>query len=309
MISVAGLNVSPLCLGGNVFGWTANKEESYAVLDAYVAGGGNFIDTADGYSHWVPGNSGGDSEKILGEWMADRGNRADLVIATKVGMWPVHKGLSAANIRAAVEGSLSRLKTDYIDLYYAHVDDPEVAQEETVAAFAELVAEGKVRALGASNYSPERLASALDIADATGVPGYAVYQGLYSLMEREYETTMEPLLRERNVAMLPYYSLAKGFLTGKYRTADAENVSVRSDAAKAYLDVERGPKTLAVLDDVAAAHNVPVATIALAWLSAQPTVATPIASARTVGQLEALIALNDVTLSSDEVAALTAASA
>ena len=305
-IGSSDLDVSRLCLGANVFGWTADRDTSFAVLDAYTAAGGNFIDTSDSYMWRIPGNSGGESETIIGDWTADRGNRDDVVIATKVGSLPARPGLSAANITAAVEDSLRRLRTDRIDLYYAHKDDPDTAHEETLDAFDGLVRAGKVRALGASNFSAERLRSALEISARDGLASYVALQPHYNLLERaEFETELAPVLASEGLACLPYYGLAKGFLTGKYRGATVD--SVRAEGAMAYLD-ERGKRTLAVLDEIAAGHEVPVAAVALAWLADQPTVAAPIASARTPEQVATLLSSADVELSSEELSRLTAAS-
>jgi aryl-alcohol dehydrogenase-like predicted oxidoreductase len=302
-IGSSDLDVSRLCLGANVFGWTADRDTSFAVLDAYTAAGGNFIDTSDSYMWRIPGNSGGESETIIGDWTADRGNRDDVVIATKVGSLPARPGLSAANITAAVEDSLRRLRTDRIDLYYAHKDDPDTAQEETLDAFDGLVRAGKVRALGASNFSAERLRSALEISARDGLASYVALQPHYNLLERaEFETELAPVLASEGLACLPYYGLAKGFLTGKYRGATVD--SVRAEGAMAYLD-ERGKRTLAVLDEIAAGHEVPVAAVALAWLADQPTVAAPIASARTPEQLADLLPVLDLRLTGDELRLLS----
>jgi aryl-alcohol dehydrogenase-like predicted oxidoreductase len=294
------LDVTRLCLGGNVFGWTADRDTSFAVLDAYVAAGGNFVDTSDSYMWRAPGNSGGESETIIGEWLAARGNRDDMVIATKVGSWPERQGLSHANITVAVEDSLRRLQTDRIDLYYAHRDDPKTAQEETLDAFDSLVRAGKVRAIGASNFTAERLRSALEISDRDGLTRYVALQPHYNLLERaDFETSLAPLLVEQDLACLPYFGLAKGFLTGKYRP-DATVESVRAEGAREYLD-ERGLRVLAVLDEIAAGHNVPVAAVSLAWLADQPTVAAPIASARTTEQLADLLPMLELRLTDDEL--------
>ncbi|NMH99118.1 aldo/keto reductase [Pseudonocardia acidicola] len=304
-IGSSDLDVSAFCLGANVFGWTADAETSRAVLDGYVAAGGNFIDTADSYMWRAPGNSGGESETIIGDWMAERGNRDDLVIATKVGSWPEQPGLSAANIKSAVEGSLRRLRTDRIDLYYAHRDDPATAQEETLDAFDALVREGKVRAIGASNFTAERLRSALEISARDSLASYVALQPHYNLVERaEFETALAPVLESEGLACVPYYALAKGFLTGKYRTGGADVDSVRAEGARAYLD-DRGIRVLAVLDEIAAGHGVPVAAVALAWLAAQPTVAAPIASARTPEQLADLLPMLTLRLTDDEVRLLS----
>lgn len=305
MATIGSLEVSRLCLGANVFGWTADREASFAVLDGFVAAGGTVIDTADSYMWRVPGNSGGESETIIGDWMAERGNRDDVVIATKVGSLPTRPGLSAANIRAACEDSLRRLRTDRIDLYWAHKDDPDTAQEETLSAFDALVRAGSVREIGASNFSAERLRSALDLS--AGTTSYVAAQPHYNLVERtEFETGLAPLLAAEGIACLPYYALAKGFLTGKYRTGGPDVASVRAEGALAYLD-DRGTAVLAALDDIGAAHDVPVAAVALAWLAAQPTVAAPIASARTPEQLAALLPALTLELSDDELGRLSAA--
>jgi aryl-alcohol dehydrogenase-like predicted oxidoreductase len=303
-IGSSDLDVSRLCLGGNVFGWTADRDTSFAVLDDFVEAGGNFIDTSDSYMWRIPGNSGGESETIIGEWTAARGNRDRVVIATKVSSLPARPGLSAANIAAAVEDSLRRLRTDRIDLYYAHRDDPDVAQEETLDAFDALVRAGKVRALGASNFSAARLRSALEISARDGLASYVALQPHYNLLERaEFETELAPVLAAEGLSCLPYYGLAKGFLTGKYRPG-TEIDSVRADGARAYLD-DRGLRTLAVLDEIAAGHRVPVAAVALAWLADQQTVAAPIASARTREQLADLLPVLDLQLTSDELRLLS----
>ena len=307
-LGTSDLNVYPLCLGGNTFGWTANEQESFEVLDAYAAAGGNFIDSADAYSHWIPGNSGGESETILGNWMKARGNRDSIVIATKLGMLPGFTALTADNIATAVDNSLRRLQTDYIDLYYAHKDDPDTDQLETMTAFDALVKAGKVRNIAASNYSADRLQSALDVADANGLTKFVALQNLYNLVERSaYEGALRDVVARNNLVSLPYYSLAKGFLTGKYRVK-GETESGRAAGAEVYLDTN-GPKVLTAMDTVAAAHGVSLTTIALAWVSAQPTIATPIASARVVSQLPDLLAMSNVTLTAAEIALLDAASA
>jgi len=298
---MTSLDFGPVVLGGNVFGWTADKAESFAVLDAFVAAGGRSIDTADVYSSWVDGNSGGDSEQIIGEWLESRGNRDSVVIGTKVAMWSDLPGLGAENIRTAVEGSLRRLRTDYIDLYYAHQDDMDVAQEEYVATFAALVAEGKVRELGASNFTADRLRSAVTIAKDAGLTPFTIAQDRYNLVERGLETSNIPTLVELGITELPFSSLASGFLSGKYR-AGVTIDSPRAGGASAYL--ESNGALLEVLDDLAAAHGVSVASISLAWLRAQPVVGAPIASARNLEQLPALLEV--VELSADELARLSA---
>ncbi|MEV4245415.1 aldo/keto reductase [Streptosporangium canum] len=306
-MSLSELNLFPLCLGGNVFGWTADRDASFAVLDAYVEAGGNFVDTADVYSEWVPGHSGGESETIIGEWMAARGNRDQIVVATKVGSLASRPGLSAANIRAAAEDSLRRLRTDHIDLYWAHIDDAETPLEETLGAFDSLIREGKVRNIGASNYGPERLAEALAISDRNGLARYGVLQQPYNLVERDYEGPLRDVVAAEGLTSTPYFGLARGFLTGKYQPG-VEVDSPRAGQASAYLKTERGPRVLEALDKVAAAHDVAPAAVALAWLAAQPTVAAPIASARDVEQLRPLLAVAGLTLGEDELAMLDVAS-
>lgn len=311
MLGNSGLNVAPLALGGNVFGWTADEAASFRVLDAFVAAGFNLVDTADVYSRWAPGNQGGESETILGKWLAQRGNRDKVVIATKVGleMGPGEKGLSRPYILRAVERSLRRLQTDYIDLYQAHTDDAETPLEETLSAFAELIAEGKVRAIGASNYSAPRLAEALEISRTRGLPAYQCLQPQYNLCERAgYESALEPLCTQAGLGVIPYYSLASGFLTGKYR-ADADLAqSPRGQNVKKYLN-ERGFRILAALETVARDYRANPARVALAWLLARPSVTAPIASATRVEQLEDLIAGTQLALGEDAVSLLNAASA
>ncbi len=296
----------PLCLGGNVFGWTADEPTSFAVLDAFVAAGGNMIDTADTYSSWQ-GTPGGESETIIGRWMRSRGNRDSLVIATKVGKAPGLKNLRPETIRAAVEGSLRRLQTDRIDVYYAHQDHPDPL-DETLEAFDSLVRAGKVRYLGASQFTPERIAESLDLAVDKGWTPYTVVQPHYHLMHRdEYERDLAPLLLRREIGSFPYYGLARGFLTGKYRRGGPAVDSVRAAGALAYLD-ERGERVIAVLDDVAAAHGVTPAAVALAWLLTRPAVVAPIASARTPEQLAELLPLATLELTADDLARLDVAS-
>ncbi|HWK26018.1 MAG TPA: aldo/keto reductase [Solirubrobacter sp.] len=296
------LDVYGLCLGGNVFGWTADRDASFAVLDAYVEAGGNFIDTADTYMR----PNMGTSETIIGDWMAARGNRDDLVIATKVGS---DGGLSAANIAAHVDGSLRRLRTDRIDLYYAHKDIGDVPVAETVRAFDALVRAGKVRRLGASNVPPARLLESLEIAAAEGLTAYTWLQPHYNLVEREtYERDYAPLVARFDLAVAPYYALASGFLTGKYRPDGARGDSPRAERASSYLDA-RGIAVLDALDEVAAAHGVPVAAVAVAWLLVKPHVAAPIASARTPEQLAAVLPAVNVELTAGDVARLDEVSA
>lgn len=301
------LDVFPLCLGANVFGWTSDQEQSFAVLDAYRAGGGNFVDTADVYSAWIPGNRGGESERILGAWLAARGARSSVIVATKVGKHPGFNGLSAQTIRAAAEASLERLQTDYIDLYYAHADDESTPLEETLAAFDALVREGKVRAIAASNYTAPRLARALEVSKQHKLARFVALQPLYNLVERPaYEGELSALAERAELACFPYFALAKGFLTGKYRPGRKVD-SARAAAAEGYL-AERGLKVLRALDEVAAAHLSSVTAVALAWLRVQPTVLAPIASARTAEQVDELLAGARLVLSADELKKLGQAS-
>ncbi len=306
------IEIAALAFGSNVFGWTADRDASFAVLDAFTAGGGDFLDTADGYPHWAPGRSGGESETIIGEWLAARGARDRVVIATKVSTHPDFKGLAADNVRAALDASLRRLGTDRIDLYYAHFDDAETPLEETVAVFSELVDAGKIRAIGISNYTAERAAEWLRIAADGGLHAPVALQPHYSLVERGYETNgLRDVAEGAGLAVFPYYSLARGFLAGKYRTAadaEAPGASVRAEGAAKYLD-ERGSAVLHALDEIARARGVQLATVSLAWLRQQPTVAAPIASARDVEQLPALLASLELELDAAELESLSAASA
>lgn len=311
-IGTSGIEIAPLALGANTFGWTSARDESFDVLDAFVAGGGDFVDTADGYSHWVPGNGGGESETIIGEWIAARGNRDRVIIATKVSTHPQFKGLAPDNVRAAADASLARLGTDRIDLYYAHYDDADTPLEETVAAFSGLVDAGKVRAIGVSNYTADRVEEWCRIAREGGYHLPVALQPHYSLVERDFETNgLRDAAEREGLSVFSYYSLARGFLAGKYRDAadaTAAGASPRAEGAMVYLD-DRGRAVLAALDEIAAAHDVEVATVSLAWLRLQPTVAAPIASARTVAQLPALLASMTLDLSAAELDALSAASA
>ena len=291
-----------------MFGWTASEKQSFAVLDGYRAAGGNFIDTADAYSAWAPGNSGGESETILGRWLAARGNREQTIVATKVGMHPQLKGLSAKTIRTAAENSLKRLQTEYIDLYYAHVDDQQTPLEETLGAFDALVREGKVRYIAASNYTAPRLLEALAVSDRHGLARYVALQQHYNLMERDkYEGELAGVVARERLSSVPYFALASGFLTGKYRPGSKVE-SQRAQSAGAYLN-EKGIRVLAAMDEIAAAHGVALATVALAWLAAQPTVVAPIASARTTEQLPDLLSLSKVRLSDAELQKLNDVSA
>lgn len=300
---MTNLDFGPLVLGGNTFGWTSSAQESHAVLDAFVEAGGRSIDTADAYSAWVPGNTGGDSERIIGDWLAARGRRDDVVIATKVFSLATRPGLSPDNIRAAVDDSLQRLRTDYIDLYYAHRDDPSVPQEEYVGAFDELVTAGKVLEVGASNFEPTRLKSAVAAAEEAGRTRFTVTQDHFNLVEREYAEVLAPTVAELGLVELPYYSLASGFLTGKYRPGTTVD-SARAGGAARYLEDERNVALLASLDEIAAGHGVSVTAVALAWLRQQPTVAAPIASARTVDQVPVLVESFDLTLTDEDLARL-----
>ncbi|AJF66354.1 aldo/keto reductase [Streptomyces vietnamensis] len=303
------LHVFPVALGGNVFGWTADEAQSFAVLDAYAAAGGNFVDSADVYSAWAEGNEGGESETVIGRWLASRGNRSDIVVATKVGAHPRFKGLSATTIKAGAEESLRRLGTDHIDLYYTHFDDESVPVEEIVTALDQLVKDGKVRAVAASNISPERLRASLDFAEAEGLARYVALQPHYNLVSRDtYEGPLLETVEQAGLSAVPYYGLAAGFLTGKYRPGKTVE-SARAYRAAALAETERGQAVLSALDTVAEAHGAELATVALAWLAARPTVAAPIASARTVEQLPALVAAADLKLTEAELALLTEASA
>ena len=307
----SGLEFAPLALGGNVFGWTADEATSHRLLDAFVAAGFSFIDTADMYSTWGPGHKGGESETVIGSWLKRSGKRDKVLIATKVGaeMPPHAKGLSAAHIERSVEGSLRRLQTDHIDLYQSHYDDPSTPQEETLAAYGRLIEQGKVRAIGASNFSAERLAEALAISARDGLPRYESLQPHYNLCERPlYEPELEPLCRKEGLGVLPYWSLAAGFLTGKYRSEADFGKSPRGGGMKKYLDA-RGLKILAAVDAVAARYKAAPASIAIAWLVARPSITAPIASATSLAQLETLIAGAKIKLDAAAVKQLDAASA
>jgi aryl-alcohol dehydrogenase (NADP+) len=294
------LEIFPLCLGGNVFGWTADEEESFAVLDSYAGAGGNFIDTADSYSAWVPGHVGGESETIIGRWMASRGVRDRMIIATKAGRAPGRLGLAPKNIRACAEASLTRLGVDCIDLYYAHADDPATPIDDALRAFDALVREGKVRYVAASNFTAPRLAEALSVSAREGLTRYVALQPHYNLMVRdEYEGTLADVCAREDLACVPYFALAKGFLTGKYRPGTNVD-SPRAEGAREYLH-QRGRRVLTALDEIAAAHKTTVAATALAWLRDRPNVAAPIASARTVTQLADLLPMATLKLAPEEV--------
>jgi aryl-alcohol dehydrogenase-like predicted oxidoreductase len=297
-IADTDLDVFPLCLGGNVFGWTADEAASFEVLDAYTQAGGNFVDTADLYA-------GGESEKIIGRWLAQRGRRDDIVIATKVGMAGERANLRADTIRAAAEDSLKNLGVDHIDLYYAHRDDLGTPIEETLAAFDDLVREGKVRYIAASNYDAPRLAAALKISDTEGLARYVALQPEYNLVARDsFEGELADLCVREDLGVMPYFGLARGFLTGKYRPGGPEGDSPRSERARQHLD-DRGIAVLGVLDEVAAAHDTSLAAVALAWLLAHPAVVSPIASARNTDQLADLLPVADLRLTKDEIDRLT----
>jgi aryl-alcohol dehydrogenase-like predicted oxidoreductase len=305
----SGLEVSPLMLGGNVFGWTIDEPTSFKILDAYVDAGLNFIDTADIYSTWVPGHTGGESETIIGNWLKKSGKRSKIVLATKVGMqMPSGKGLKKDYILKAVEDSLRRLQTDHIDLYQSHEDDPATPLEETLGAYAQLVREGKVRAIGASNYSADRLAEALKVSRQHGFPSYQCLQPKYNLCERDYESTLEPLVLKEGLGVIPYYALAAGFLTGKYRSESDLSKSPRGAGAKKYLN-EKGFRILAALDEVAKSHDSTPGKVAVAWLIARPSVTAPIASATSVEQLRDLVDASNLELDQASIEALNHASA
>lgn len=305
----SSLQVAPLAFGGNVFGWSADEARSFDLLDAFVDHGFNLVDTADVYEAWVPGNEGGESETIIGNWLQRSGKRDQVVIATKVGKWARYPGLAPTNIREAVEDSLRRLKTDYIDLYQSHADDPKVPLEETLRAFDDLVQSGKVRVIGASNYSANRLEDALATSATHGLARYESLQPEYNLMDREgFEEALQPLCVRDHVGVISYYSLASGFLSGKYRSeADLAKSKARGGTVKKYLDA-RGHRVLAALDQVAEAHGASPAQVALAWVMAQPSIAAAIASATTVDQLDELAQSASLVLSEGELASLRGAS-
>ncbi|RDI08552.1 aldo/keto reductase [Flavobacterium sp. AG291] len=305
------LYVYPITFGGNVFGWTIDEKKSFEILDAFIGAGFNFIDTANVYSRWAAGNEGGESEMIIGNWMKKQGNREKLIIATKVGadMGSGKRDLSKKYILKAVEDSLKRLQTDYIDLYQTHWDDETTPIEETLEAYAQLIKEGKVRHIGASNLTPERLKQSLDIAVANNLPAYQTFQPHYNLYEREvFENGLEPLCLGNNLGVLNYYSLASGFLTGKYRSEADLNKSQRGGGVAKYLD-ERGFKILAALDEVAAELNSTPATVALAWLINRPSVTAPIVSATSTTQLDSIIKAPDLEITADQLHFLTSESA
>jgi aryl-alcohol dehydrogenase-like predicted oxidoreductase len=308
LLGTSDLDLHPLALGTNTFGWTSDEATSHAVLDAFVAAGGNLVDTADSYSSWAPGNAGGESETIIGAWLA-RHHRTDLVLATKVSQHPDFPGLSAANVAAAAEASLKRLGVDEIDLYYAHFDDERTPLAETVQAFSDLVTEGKVRHVGVSNYTADRIAEWVRIADENGFTRPVALQPHYNLVHRQpYERELAPLAEQFSLGVVPYAALASGFLTGKYRTQQDLEGAARAQMAGGFLN-EAGLAVVRTLDEVAQAHDVVPATVALAWLQSRPGVVAPIASARTPEQLPDLLAAATLELAADELAALDGVSA
>lgn len=306
-IGRSDVRVFPLALGGNVFGWTADRDTSFAILDAFTDGGGNLVDTADGYSHWVPGHTGGESETLIGEWIARTGRRDDLVIATKVSTNPQFAGLAPENVRAAADASLARLGTDVIDVYYAHFDDDSVPLEDTVAAFSGLVDAGKIRTIAVSNYTAERIDEWMAITEANGFHAPVALQPHYNLVEREFEGALRERAERFDLGVFPHFALAKGFLTGKYRGGAVVD-SPRAGGAAEYLNA-RGDAVIEALDVVAEAHGASLATVALAWLREQPTVVAPIASASRLEQLPDLLASATLELTPAELASLSAASA
>jgi aryl-alcohol dehydrogenase-like predicted oxidoreductase len=302
----SGIQVAPFALGGNVFGWTVKESGAFKILDEFTQSGFDIIDTADVYSTWVPGNKGGESETIIGEWLNRRKNRKDLVICTKVAkpMGPGKSGLSRKYIRQAVEDSLKRLQTDYIDLYQSHDDDPQTAMEETLSTFTELIKEGKVRVIGASNFTADRLAKALDISKANSYARYETLQPPYNLYDRSFEKDLQPLCVTEGIGVISYYGLASGFLTGKYRTEQDLDKSVRGQGVRKYLDA-KGMKILTALDEVSAKYHTSPATIALAWLMTRPGVVAPIASATSVAQLKDLLKATTINLDAESVQLLS----
>lgn len=306
----SGLSIAPLAFGGNVFGWSANEQRSFELLDAFVDAGFNLIDTADVYSAWVPGNRGGESETIIGKWLKLSGKRDKVIIATKVAKWVEHRGLSPMNINEAIEDSLQRLQTDHIDLYQAHEDDATVPLSDTLGAFGRLIEQGKVRAIGASNYNADRFADALAVSKKHNLPRYDSLQPEYNLVSRSgYEQALEPLIRQENIGVINYYALASGFLSGKYRSeADLSKSSARGGAVKKYL-TPQGMKVLGALDQIAAAHKATPSQVALAWLMARSGITAPIASATSVEQLHELLGAANVSLTPGDIAMLDDASA
>jgi aryl-alcohol dehydrogenase-like predicted oxidoreductase len=306
-----GFEIAPLVLGGNVFGWTVDEPTSFALLDAFVAAGFNMIDTADVYSVWAPGNKGGESETVIGNWLKRRGRRDEVIVATKVGweLSPTHKGLAKEYIISEVETSLRRLQTDYIDLYQSHIDDPKTPVQETLEAHAKLIRQGKVRAIGASNFGVARLKEALEVSKMHDLPRYQVLQPLYNLSDRrEFETELESVCVKQGLGVITYFSLASGFLTGKYRSAKDLEGRARSGEVKKHIN-PRGLKILEGLDEVAARLDSKQGQVALAWLLARPSVTAPIASATNLAQLADMIAATEITLDRDAIDTLNQASA
>ncbi len=300
-IPLTDLSIYPLCLGGNVFGWSADEAQSHDVLDAFVSHGGNFIDTADVYSEWKDGNKGGESEAIIGSWLKKRNNRSEIVIATKVAKLSTRPGLKASNIKAAVDDSLKRLQTDYIDIYYAHEDDQTTPLEETLEAFTEIIKSGKVRYIAASNYSAPRLEEALKVSHDNNFAQYIAVQNHYNLLERkDYESIMVPTMQKYGISGIPYFALARGFLSGKYRKGQVVD-SVRAGGVASYLN-DSGYALIEKLEALAQKYNTSISAISIAWLRAQPTISAPIASARTVEQLHEIMPL--VALTKEELASL-----
>ena len=305
-----GLEIAPLVFGGNIFGWTVDQTTSFELLDAFVAAGFNSIDTADMYSRWVSGHTGGESEIIIGEWMKRSGNRDKIIVATKVGldMGEGRKGLSKTHILRSAEESLKRLQTDYIDLYQSHTDDPETPFEETLGAYAELIKQGKVRAIGASNYKADRMAAALEASRKSGLPAYQTLQPNYSLIERaEYETDLESLCAREDLGVINYFPLAAGFLTGKYRSESDATGKARARNVTKYLN-ERGFKILSALDQVAKKFNATPSRVSLAWLLARPSITAPIVSATSLAQLKDLVASVNLALDRESIELLNRAS-
>ncbi|EJL24720.1 putative oxidoreductase, aryl-alcohol dehydrogenase like protein [Caulobacter sp. AP07] len=306
----SGLSIAPLVFGGNVFGWTADEAMSHRLLDAFVDGGFNAVDTADVYSAWVPGHTGGESEGVIGRWLKARGRRDDVLVLTKVAMWPAQPGLSAANIVSAVEGSLKRLQTGHIDLYQAHQDDAETPMDETLEAFDRLIKAGKVRAIGASNFTPGRLGQALKVSADGGLARYETIQPKFNLYDRnEVEGALDVVTTREEIGVIPYYGLAAGFLTGKYRTqADLEGKARGRTVARDYLNA-KGLKVLAALDEAAKAVSATQAQVALAWIMAHPSVTAPIASATSIEQLTELMGAARLVLPAEVIEKLNAAGA
>lgn len=311
ILGKTGLEVSPLTLGGNVFGWTIDEQQSFKILNAWIAAGFNFIDTADSYSNWVPGNKGGESETIIGNWLKKQGNRSEIIIATKLGseMGPSKKGLSKKYIIEAAEASLLRLQTDYIDLYQSHWPDPSTPHEESLEAYSRLLKEGKVRAIGASNFSAQQLTDSLEASTRYHLPSYQTLQPLYNLYDRAvFENELEKICIDNNIGVINYYALASGFLTGKYRSESGLSKSARGGGVKKYLN-DRGLQILKALDEVAARYDSTPASVSIAWLLTRPVVSSPIASATSIEQLNGLFEAVKLQLDKDAVELLNKASA